>query len=250
MHTTAAVLATVLVVALVVVQPLVGRRRYGRLVARVRADPGARRRHYLRGIVGEWLSVGVVAVIGALAGADAASIGLTVGPLPPGAATIAVEFVVLSVVGLAVSTAVVWWGGPGVLDVARRQVRGFVELLPRTSAERAVFAGLALTAGICEEILYRGFGIAYVHWLLPGASRATVIVTIGAAFGLAHLYQGPRNVVLTGLVGGLFAWVTLATGTLLPVIVVHALVDLRIVCLPPALAERPAPRPPAVGVSR
>src|SRR5580704_18107389 len=143
MHTAAAVLATVLVVALGVVQPFVGRRRYGQLVERVRTAPGARRRHYLRGIVGEWLSVGVVAVIGALAGIDAASIGLTLGHLAPGAVTLAVEFVVLSVVGLVVSTAVVWWGGPGVLDLARRQVRGFVELLPRTSAERAVFAGLA-----------------------------------------------------------------------------------------------------------
>jgi membrane protease YdiL (CAAX protease family) len=67
-------------------------------------------------------------------------------------------------------------------------------------------------------------------------------------FGFVHLYQGPRNVILTGVFGGLFAWLTLATGTLLPAIVIHVLVDLRIVFLPTALAEPPPSAEPPIGI--
>jgi membrane protease YdiL (CAAX protease family) len=240
MHVAAACLATALVVLMVGGQPLLGRRRYMRLVQRIRTDPMARRRHYGRGIASEWIYVGIVVIVGLLAGRRAASIGLTLHHLKPGAVTTGLEFIVLVAAGLVVTTVMIWRVGTGVLDRLRRQVSGFIELVPRTRNERLMFAGVAVTAGICEEILYRGFGVAYLKWLLPGVGRLPVIVVIGLAFGIAHLYQGPRNVILTGLVGGVFTWVTLATGTLAPAIVVHALVDLRIMALPTALVEPPA----------
>jgi membrane protease YdiL (CAAX protease family) len=37
---------------------------------------------------------------------------------------------------------------------------------------------------------------------------------------------------LTGVVGAYLAWLTLSTGSLLPAIAVHALIDLRILALP------------------
>ncbi len=202
----------------------------------------------MRGIVGEWAYVGIVAIIGVLAGRNAASIGLTLHDLEPGAVTIVVEYIVLVALGLVVTTVIILRADPRVLDLVRRQVRGFIELLPRTRQERLVFAGLAVTAGICEEILYRGFGIAYIEWLLPGVDSAAIILIIGVTFGFVHLYQGPRNVILTGVLGGLFAWLTLATGTLLPAIVIHVLVDLRIVFLPTALAEPPPSAGPPIGI--
>jgi membrane protease YdiL (CAAX protease family) len=36
-------------------------------------------------------------------------------------------------------------------------------LLPRSSTDRLGFVAFAVTAGICEEILYRGFGFDYVR---------------------------------------------------------------------------------------
>jgi len=57
-------------------------------------------------------------------------------------------------------------------------------------------------------------------------------VVTAAAFGFAHLYQGTRGVLLTGLVGAYLAWLTLSTGSLLPAIVIHALIDLRVLALP------------------
>jgi membrane protease YdiL (CAAX protease family) len=228
MDAVAALLATVLVVELVFVQPFAGRRRYRRLKAEVATNPDARIRHYRRGIAGEWLAVGVVVVIGLLAGRDLGSIGLRTGS----DARAAMNDVLAVAIVLGASAVIFRFGGSNIRALLRRQARGFIELLPRSREERLTFGALAITAGVCEEVVFRGFGIAYVRWLWPAASQPFIIVVTAAAFGFAHLYQGIRGVLLTGLVGAYLAWLTLSTGSLLPAIVVHALIDLRVLALP------------------
>lgn len=221
------VLATALVALLVVVQPVAGRRRYRRLLSRLAVDPSARLRHYQRGITGEWIGVGIVAVVGLLTGRSPGSIGLTTHGLG-GASDEVLEVALV----LAATALLFRYGGGALRDVLRRQARGFLALLPATRRERVTFAFLAVTAGVCEEVLFRGFGIAYVRWLWPGAGHAALITLTSIPFGFAHLYQGPRGVVLTGIVGAMLASVTLSTSTLLPAIVMHALLDLRVLALP------------------
>jgi membrane protease YdiL (CAAX protease family) len=234
----AAGIATVLAVVLVFVQPLAGRRRYASLVERVARDPGARLRHYRRGIVGEWISVGIIVAIGLLAGRTASSIGLQA----PTDSWVTTQFVAEIALLLVITT--LFMRHPRFLDPLRRQARGFLALLPRTREERLTFAMLAVTAGICEEIVFRGFGFAYVRFLWPGVTNGWLIVITSVVFGLAHLYQGPRGMVLTGLAGAAFASMTITTGSLLPAIAVHAMVDLRILGLPDLVRDvMPAPVP-------
>jgi membrane protease YdiL (CAAX protease family) len=239
----AAALATGFAVALVFVQPFAGRRRYAALVARVTADPSARIRHYRRGIVGEWVSVALIVAIGLLAGRTASSLGLRL-PLDSWfTAQLIGEIALLLVI------TTLFMRHPKLLDPLRRQARGFLALLPRTRQERITFAALAVTAGICEEVVFRGFGFAYLRFLWPGITDGWLIVITSAVFGLAHLYQGPRGVVLTGLAGVAFASMTITTGSLLPAIVVHAMVDLRILGLPDLARDvigAPAPQLPPI----
>jgi uncharacterized protein len=242
-HTAAALLATALVVALVAVQPLRGRTRYRRLIDELATDPRARERFYVRGIVAAWVAVGYVAVVGALAGRGAASILLTVSHLKQGVPLLITTYVGVAALAMVVSLAAIWRGGDGLLDRLRRQVARFVEILPRTALERRTFAVVAVTAGISEEILYRGFGLAYLRWLDHGASTGLLVAVIGIAFGIAHLYQGARGVVLTALIGAFFTWITLLTGTLLPAILIHVLVDLRVVALPATISAPRAAQP-------
>jgi membrane protease YdiL (CAAX protease family) len=112
------------------------------------------------------------------------------------------------------------------------QLRPVAALLPRTPTERRVFAVLAVTAGVCEELLYRGFGLAALRWAAPGIGKPALIAVTAVAFGLAHLYQGRMGVILTGALGAYFAWIAMSTGSLVPVILLHALLDLRILGLP------------------
>jgi membrane protease YdiL (CAAX protease family) len=69
-------------------------------------------------------------------------------------------------------------------------------------------------------------------------SRGEIVAITAAAFGLAHVYQGLRNVVLTGVVGAVLASLTLATATLLPAITIHVVIYLRISFLPAKVTSR------------
>jgi membrane protease YdiL (CAAX protease family) len=253
MHVAAACLATAIVVLVVAGQPVRGRQRYRRLVQALPHDPGARLRSYRRGIAAEWVAVGAVVAVGLLAGDGPREIGIPSSALFRTQPVDIVPLVSAAVVGLAVGTVLIWALRPRTRHQAGRMLRGAAAMLPRSEAERRTFAAVALTAGICEEVVFRGFGMAYTRWAWPGASTTEIIVVTSVVFGIAHAYQGPVGVVATGLVGAVLGWVVVATGSLLPAMLIHALVDLRILALPRsmlesiqsgALAESGPPLPP------
>jgi membrane protease YdiL (CAAX protease family) len=105
-------------------------------------------------------------------------------------------------------------------------------LLPRSTGERRLFALVGVTAGVCEEWLYRGFFLAVVAALAPGLPALVLVLVAGVAFGLAHAYQGPTGVLTTGVLGALLAGVYLSTGSLLLPVLLHAAIDLRFLLVP------------------
>lgn len=134
----------------------------------------------------------------------------------------------LSTISLLSWAAVVIAGGLGVLFVARalgmRETALLRFVLPRTRAERLEFVGLAITAGITEEVVFRGFLITALNLAGGGWVLSTVISS--ALFGYAHGYQGPAGILRGGILGLLLALPFLATGSLLPSMVGHAALDL------------------------
>ena len=106
--------------------------------------------------------------------------------------------------------------------------RGFLQaiaerILPQTKLERFPFFALAITAGLCEEFLYRGFAMAALH--RAGLTGWAVVLVSSVLFGMAHLYQGRKGLVGTLLVGALFAGARIAYDSLAPVILWHATLD-------------------------
>ena len=222
----AAALSIVLAAWMVLVQPFAGRRRYRRLIEHLFHDPSARLRHYKRGITFEWVGAALVGLLALLAHSRLESLW------PAGTNTgvaAQVPGLALAIVGI---TLVYRFGGAATRRALAVQLRPVAALLPRTSTERRWFAFLAVTAGVCEEVLYRGFGLAALRWAFSGIGTPALIIVTGAAFGLAHLYQGPMGVTVTGVLGAYLAWIAIATGSLVPVMLIHALLDLRILGLP------------------
>ena len=83
-------------------------------------------------------------------------------------------------------------------------------------------------AGFYEEFMFRGFLMQGLAMLL-GAGRGAWIVGCviqGALFGLAHAYQNPLGIAITGTLGVLMGLLVLASGrNLWPVIIGHGLFD-------------------------
>ncbi len=98
-------------------------------------------------------------------------------------------------------------------------------MLPAGATERQLFVAVALTAGICEEILYRGFLLhTFSAAGIPLGWAAAIAVV---AFGVAHLYQGIAGALASAVAAVLFIGLYVLTGNLIPGIILHALIDLR-----------------------
>ncbi len=91
-----------------------------------------------------------------------------------------------------------------------------------------------MTAGICEEVLYRGLLIALAVDLLGLSVLGAAILAV-AIFAVAHVYQGLSGMLGTGLLGAVLAALYVTTGSLLLPIIVHALIDLRGLVLVPSV---------------
>jgi membrane protease YdiL (CAAX protease family) len=134
----------------------------------------------------------------------------------------------------------------------RQRMQKLEVMLPHTRDELSRFIWLSITAGICEELLYRGYLIWYLqHWfaLIPAAALAALV------FGVGHVYQGWRGILTTGFVGAFLAAVYLVTGSLYTGMVLHALMDAHSGHLMQAAYEREmaagpsGPGPAALDVS-
>ena len=97
-------------------------------------------------------------------------------------------------------------------------------LLPRTALEMAVWIAVSLTAGFTEEAVFRGYLQQQFHALT--GSAAVAVLAQAALFGVAHGYQGVKNVVVIAVLGLLYGLLALARGNLRPGMLAHAWSDL------------------------
>lgn len=105
----------------------------------------------------------------------------------------------------------------------REQFGPVTSVLPHTRNELTWFGGVSLTAGFCEEFLYRGYFIwVFAPWLGWWGAAALAL----ACFAIGHLYQGWSGVLRTGMMGAIFTVAVGLLDSLWPAIALHALVDL------------------------
>jgi membrane protease YdiL (CAAX protease family) len=206
----------------VVVFPIWSAVTWPRFVADVRSGrPGARREAMVEVLVVQWSLVLALALGWAWSGRPWESLGLG---RPGTAAWIALAgWAVLA--ALAVLQLRSIRASP---DEARGQVLAQLGdaalFLPHDARELAWFRAVSLTAGFCEEFVYRAVLPLTLGAWMP---RGWAVVAATLAFGLAHAYQGRRGVLKVTLVGATLATVAWLGGSLWPAIVLHALIDLH-----------------------
>lgn len=109
-------------------------------------------------------------------------------------------------------------------------------ILPRTRKELPWAAALGTNAGFVEELLFR-FALPALIFGITGSG----VLSFAAAcvlFGLLHMYQGVAGVLSSTILGLLFCAIYVLSGSIVLVIVLHALFDLRSLVLIPMMVTK------------
>ena len=110
-------------------------------------------------------------------------------------------------------------------EAIRRTLFPMRNILPRTAEEKGLWISVSLTAGICEEILFRGF-LFYYGQTVIGLEAIGAIALSSAVFAFGHLYQGTANMFRVALIGAILGIVFAVTNSLLYCMALHAFLDL------------------------
>lgn len=223
MQAIAAGVQTTVAAWLLLGQPFFGKFKYERLKFLAPTDPGARTRSYLLSLLIEWGLVAAVMVSLPMAKYVPAEIGLRA---PAGFGLTLTWGLVAAGLVLAVTMIVSMYRSPEARAAYRESMEKVRWLMPATTGEQFLWTGVAVTAGICEELLFRGFLPIYLIQMLPSLPLWAALLATSVMFGLGHLYQGWRGMVQTGALGAIFAVIFLLTGSLFASMALHALVDL------------------------
>jgi uncharacterized protein len=205
-------------VLLGVVVPWRGRVRLRQILAKPEVSSPERVSLYLSTIAFQWIAVLAVAWRAWADGFARPELGL----VPPGLTAVA------AALAGAAALATLQWFNLRRLGRMSNRARPFRQLaqaiMPQSVVEFVPFIGLAVTAGICEEFLYRGFTFA----VLSRVGLPVWLVVLGSAvlFGVAHLYQGRSGLLGTTILGIVFGVGRVVWVTLLPIIVWHVAVDI------------------------
>ena len=185
--------------------------------------PRLRRRTYVAASLSQWILCALLALYWARMRRPwtGPMAGLGVRPaITPGAIGVALGLAMVLIVMISR-----WRSSKSTTIERARQRLAFAEpMLPHTQGELALFRGLAVTAGVCEELLFRGFLIWYLGQY-TGVIQAALLSSL--AFGVGHAYQGPRGILVTALIGAFMSAVYLLSGSLLLPMILHVLMDLH-----------------------
>jgi membrane protease YdiL (CAAX protease family) len=202
-----------------VILPWRGRARMKKLLAMPAVSTMERLALYASTIAFQWMAATVVAWRAWAHGYSAAQLGLNLHGRT--------KIVAASLVGAATIATLQWLNlrrmGKVAIE-ARGPLQAIGErILPQSAVELLPYLALAITAGLCEEFLYRGFAMAVLARV--GLPVWMVVLLSSVLFGLAHLYQGRGGLVSTLVVGVVLGSGRIAYDSLVPAIFWHSAVD-------------------------
>jgi membrane protease YdiL (CAAX protease family) len=99
--------------------------------------------------------------------------------------------------------------------------------LPTKRNELPEYFLLCFSAGVFEEIVYRGYLINYCWYLFDGYNYQQLLSILLPAFvfSVAHFYQGGKAVIKIFVLAAVFGYLFVFSGSLLIVMILHFLVD-------------------------
>jgi uncharacterized protein len=110
----------------------------------------------------------------------------------------------------------------------KESIEELSHVMPTSWDDYIHFTFLAFAAGICEEIIFRGFLINYILEMSQGMTYSFYLALVLPAFifAVSHIYQGWVSVLKIFTLSLLFGAIFLFSKSLILVIIIHVLVDL------------------------
>lgn len=109
------------------------------------------------------------------------------------------------------------------LGANTQMARAAQSMSPQSTQEMIAWVFLSVTAGFCEEFVFRGYLQKQFHALIGSAAVAIALQAV--VFGAAHSYQGVNGAVTITVYGALFGTMAAYRKSLRPGIIQHAMQD-------------------------
>jgi membrane protease YdiL (CAAX protease family) len=99
--------------------------------------------------------------------------------------------------------------------------------MPTKRHELPLYFLMCFCAGVFEEIIFRGFLVTYMMYLLSDivSGEMWAVFLPALVFSLAHYYQGSKAVLKILILSVLFGYIFILSDSLLIVMILHFLVD-------------------------
>ncbi len=209
-----------ILLVLAIFLPWRGTVRIRKLLARPSTTSSERLRSYASTIIFQWFAVAITAWRTHAHGWSPASLGLIMRN-PPLALLVGIAVAAILALTQFLSLRVLATTPSAQHGIPYEMLR---KMMPQSGSEIPAFLALVATVSICEDFLYRGFVFASLAILFHGSMTGAAFGS-AALFAIGHLYQGRPGVIMTFLLGLIFASIRVWTGTLIPCILIHLVVD-------------------------
>ena len=111
-----------------------------------------------------------------------------------------------------------------ILQPSSEALRGLQVMLPHTPAERLFWAASALTAGVCEELVYRGYLLRQFRSLTRSGLAAVILQAL--CYTLIHLALPIQMLVGVAILGLLLGAIAVWQKSLVPGMMLHVAVGM------------------------
>jgi uncharacterized protein len=120
----------------------------------------------------------------------------------------------------------VWEGAARLVHLALgpTHAKSIDVVLPHGVLEVGLWILLSLSAGFCEELVFRGY-LQKQLAVLTGSSLVAVAAQ-ALVFGMGHAYQGMKQVIVITVLGALYGLLALWRGSIRPGAIAHAWSDI------------------------
>jgi uncharacterized protein len=110
------------------------------------------------------------------------------------------------------------------LVLGQNEAKSIASLLPQGPVEMVLWVALSISAGVCEEVIFRGY--LQKQFSLLARSAAGGLIAQSVLFGITHGYQGFPLVVTITISGAVYGLIAYWRQSLRSVMLAHAWSDI------------------------